>query len=713
MLHYHITSKDMLGMPRKHSISMGEELLKGNMVVDQWIREVTSFSVETFDWDMTFSASPTTFQLFLQGLTPVAFLVGHYVLTGHIEAYALAEKLVQSWMDFYPEDMSTTPDAPNSYTWDQHAVALRTEALLYFLLVGYENDFLSEEEEYLVCRHIQQHASYLKNPNYYLENENHGVFEDRALLYYSYAFSDESGVETAVARLRRQWAFLFTKSGVCVENSYAYHRVNKDLFVEISKVLSKYDHPFSQELRETLLAAENFMGYALLPDKTSPPYGDSQKDSYVDAVCTEPDGVFAFACGANTAVTPLKTRMVYPDAGYYVGREFWNASEKNLQNSDSFWVMFRSGYQSITHRHADDNSFMLYARGHDVFVDSGSYNYMFRDPMRRYVRSANAHNTVVVDETSYDFLRKDATKLSGIFAQQMDEAEKCDYMAAYNLHRAGITHVRHFFYYTTDVIIIDEMFSRQSHRYSQLFHCGKDIKITNATDQETLLHIADTEYSVVLRQHMCCSAVKVFNGMKQGTLYGNISEQFNEVIETNTLKYDLVGSNASFVTQISLVDANGGSVSGLSFAFDTQSRTLTVRDAAGEVCNQQQLAVFDASSVFRFQMTEFDIRCTTNEVFITNMNQYSEPVQYAWYLLGADKKTIYKQTQYSDSPEFVVNMDEEQIPQDTEYTVRAFVYNKGLKRKAAQNVGRFCLEGEEITFVRDMAYDVQLRDWLD
>lgn len=96
MPQYYMTSKDMLGMPRKLSLSMGEELLKGNMAVDIWIKETVPFSPETFDWNATVSASPTTYQLFLQGLTPVAFLVGAYVLKGNLNAYRLAKELTWS-----------------------------------------------------------------------------------------------------------------------------------------------------------------------------------------------------------------------------------------------------------------------------------------------------------------------------------------------------------------------------------------------------------------------------------------------------------------------------------------------------------------------------------------------------------------------------------------------------------------------------------------
>ena len=715
MPQYYITSKDMLGMPRKHSLSMGEELLKGNMVVDTWIKETVSFSLEVFDWNAPASDSPTTYQLFLQGLTPVAFLVGDYVLSGNSNAYELAKKITWSWFSFYPEDMPMIPQAPISYVWDQHSVALRTESLLYFLLVGHEHARLSSQEEETICARLQRHAQYLKSSKYYLENENHGVFEDRALLYYGYTFLDLESVETAVMRLKRQWSFLFTKSGVCVENSYTYQRVNKDLFVEISEILANHNNFWTKTLRDELLLAEDFMGHALLPDHTSPPVGDSQKDSYFAYKCLNCNSVLAYAVGNNTTNTPIKTRVLYLDAGYYIGREFWHSTQKYLQPSDSLWTMFRSGYQSITHRHADDNSFLLYARGHDVFVDSGAYNYMFRDPIRQYVRSANAHNTVVVDNTSYDFLRKDATKLSGFFSYRLDENNRCDYVAAYNLHRVGVTHIRHFFYYLTDLLIIDELSSHQSHQYSQLFHCGKNIKPEKVTAQETLLRISDTGYYMLLRQHLKCPTIEVFNGAETSVRYGNISEQFNEIIPTNTLKFDLHGTTVTYITQLSLLGADRTSSSGLNFAIDISSRTVNAYSKDGGLYQKSEYAVFGPqyrAAIFRFPMVDFDFSCSGPLLIITNLNSYRDDVQYAWYILEDDERTICKQTEYSESPEFRINAESDGLLIEKEYIIRAFVYCKYSKKKAAQSICKVLYDGKEFHIQPNMNYDACFTDWL-
>ena len=212
-----ITSRDMLGMPRKHCMELAEQLIAGTLVFDYTLPETYSYQSNRIPWKI--DASPSA-RLYLQGLAPVSFLVGAYVLNPQKSAYfELARMFVESWISFAPP---VTAPKLNCYNWDQHAVALRTETLLYYLLVGTEEGLISASERRRVERVLFQHGNYLADPKLYLNNENHGVFQDRALLYLSYAFGNREWTDLARKRALCQWNFLFGESGACVENSYAY-----------------------------------------------------------------------------------------------------------------------------------------------------------------------------------------------------------------------------------------------------------------------------------------------------------------------------------------------------------------------------------------------------------------------------------------------------------------------------------------------------------
>jgi hypothetical protein len=58
-------------------------------------------------------------------------------------------------------------------------------------------------------------------------------------------------------------------------------------------------------------------------------------------------------------------------------------------------MLFMTGMAySVGHKHADDLSFELFEAGRRVLIDSGKYGYAPIDPMRDYVLSAAAHNTI-------------------------------------------------------------------------------------------------------------------------------------------------------------------------------------------------------------------------------------------------------------------------------------------------------------------------------
>lgn len=710
---YGLASREMLGMPRRKSLEKARLLLQGRLILDNIIRETPFYPVDQmncFDWNVRYSNSPTTVQMYLQGLTPVSFLVGGYVLSRNREMYALADQFVRSWIAFCPDEVEV---CQGSYIWDQHSVSMRTEALLYFLLVGVENGLLSLEEERILRFMLERHADYLLNEAYYLPHENHGVFEDRALIYLALAWKRTDWLDIGMDRVWDQWQFLFSENGVCTENSYTYQRVDKSLFLEVANVLEKRAaSEVSRRLYEGLRKAEEFMGYALFPDGTSPPYGDSQRDSYLGIHTQELDGVLAYAAG-GCGPEPETTSVIYPREGYYIGREFWAEREESgrrMLRSDPMWVFLRSGFQSLTHRQADDNSFMLYARGYDVFTDSGMYSHMFRDPIRQYVRSANAHNTVIVDGKSYNFLRMDYQDLCGIFHSQLDRSVGCDYVASFSRLYCGVTHIRHFLYFRTDILIVDELTSENEHRYSQLFHCGRRTELEEASMEGAVLQLGGGTDRIALWQRQRCNDWTLYRGRQETPRYGNISEQMNELIPVNTLKYDQWGQRVAFVTQISLLNDAGQPLSGLDATVNLSERNITLRGFPEEPLREIALvqAPFDS---FRFPMDQIRVKTTKEGLCFTNTAVYPEPVQYAWYLLGADEKTVLAQIRYRDDPTYTVSSTSVGIKEGEVYTVRAFVHCRKERRKAAQNVARFVRRGGKFAVDFCLDYDRNFSEW--
>ncbi|WP_213810183.1 heparinase II/III family protein [Jeotgalicoccus sp. WY2] len=76
-------------------------------------------------------------------------------------------------------------------------------------------------------------------------------------------------------------------------------------------------------------------------------------------------------------------------------------NENKVEPVNSAYLTFKSGYQNKTHKHYDDLSITYYNDGHDILVDSGKYSYDMTNPIRDYIISPEAHNTIYIKNKEY------------------------------------------------------------------------------------------------------------------------------------------------------------------------------------------------------------------------------------------------------------------------------------------------------------------------
>ena len=269
----------------------------------------------------------------------------------------------------------------------------------------------------------------------------------------------------------------------------------------------------------------------------------------------KPDGSMA-QIGDTPAAPPRETiedgppsgRRLFQPAGYY----FCRSADGGQQDT---WKMLKAGFDNRTHKHADDGSFMLYARGQDVFVDCGMYGYV-KDEYQNYVRSANAHNTVVVDDSSYP-LTPAAMSLVGIQGHRFLPAY--DRVDVFNRAYEGVSIRRRFLSSGDATILIDWVEGQAEHTYSQLFHLGELVEVLFASDSEVLLRLTKRGCTVRLRQLGTPSRLSLIQGNLDRPGYGLLSRGENHLAVCQTLKFDLVGTEARWITAIT-IEAEDGSV---------------------------------------------------------------------------------------------------------------------------------------------------------
>lgn len=86
-----------------------------------------------------------------------------------------------------------------------------------------------------------------------------------------------------------------------------------------------------------------------------------------------------------------------PDSAYFssVG---WAAMHSSLADRSRLSVYFKSSpYGSFNHSHADQNSFVIHARGRVIAMDSGVYDYYNSPHWRDWYKQTRAHNAITYD----------------------------------------------------------------------------------------------------------------------------------------------------------------------------------------------------------------------------------------------------------------------------------------------------------------------------
>lgn len=77
----------------------------------------------------------------------------------------------------------------------------------------------------------------------------------------------------------------------------------------------------------------------------------------------------------------------------------WAALHSELADRSRMSVYFKSSpFGSLNHSHADQNSFVIHARGEVIAMDSGIYDYYNSPHWRDWYKQTRAHNAITYDE---------------------------------------------------------------------------------------------------------------------------------------------------------------------------------------------------------------------------------------------------------------------------------------------------------------------------
>ena len=511
-------------VPEEQVISCARELLAGKLWLYHRI-EPMDYTLDTLDFDTRFSRVPNSFQLYLQGLNPIQILTAAYNLSGETTYLAFGGRFLAAWKRY-----AATPEAGrNPYVFQNaHAVSLRAENLMYFgqscARAGMPADGLSEL--------LWAHGIWLREARNYNSRHNYGIMQSLSLLHLGYVLHCPEWVTRAKKRLWAQEKTSFDGEYVHQENSPAYADMVVDLFQRAGYYLQARQDPAGQLLLDEMSRAQEFLRWVVKPDGMMAQIGDTP---------TAPP-----RSSMDINLPPPEGRRLFLPSGYY----FYRSAGGGDQDT---WKMLKAGFDNRTHKHADDGSFLLYARGQDVFVDCGMYGYA-NDGFRAYLCSANAHNAVVVDGGSYP-ITSASMPLVGV--QEHQFLPTCDQVEVFNRAYRGVCIRRKFLSSRDATILIDRASDQGPHTYSQLFHLGELVEVLYASDDQVVLHLKKSGCHVRLRQLGSPAQLSLMQGQLDQPGYGLLSRGENHLDVCQTLAFELTGTEALWITVITVEDADG------------------------------------------------------------------------------------------------------------------------------------------------------------
>ena len=657
-LHTQTLTDDMIA-------NIARSLHSGELIVNHKLAGMQEFVLDGFDWSTRYGiGTAAQFQLGLHALKMVEFLTRAFELDGEIKHLELSMKFIESWME-YESDSFNAQINPN--LWDSRCAAFRTETLVYFVLVASEVEFLTKTSKQTLINLLKKHGRFLSDENNYQFYSRYSVYINRALLYLSFIVDGKESQEWrsfAKERLKKEIEHCFTEEMVHIENSYVYQLTIVRLLAEIAEVFTFVEDEFGKEILDKLDRCGDFLAHMLKPDRFMPMIGDTQSIRIPSKDYRGRDDGFAYAAtGGEIGKVPGDRVAVFPKAGYFVAREYWHGSESSDEvsvYSDSVWTMFKSGCCSTAHKHCDDLSFMLYAKGYDVFVDSGFYTFNSKNPTRRSLLSALAHNTVIVDGESYSLHSSNLSDV-GLCDYKINHPDGYSYACGFNNAYNNVSIERHFYYFGQAILIFDDIHSVSEHTYTQLFHLGEKAKVISRSNEEVLIQIGRTGYFVRVRQ----LSPTLLSSSTQSE--GSISRLTGRIASNSLISFDVSGVDTGFVTLITIEDKKGVTLGLNSFDYDVQRKIFAFVNANGD---ERDIRLESSEKLQKIFVTS----TREDNDFIFHADANVDEVRFAWYIyqrINSSWKLVFK------SPYSATGVLQYRFEEGGNYRVKVFAVSPG------------------------------------
>ena len=408
----------------------------------------------------------------------------HYFHYIHLLTLDEQVRLCQSWIHAHP------PGAP--VAWHAYPTSLR---LVNWARTRMRNPAILESA-YLQAGHLYRNIEYHVTGNHVIENA-------RALVVMGAFFRQKheakkwfkKGIDIIVSEIEEQ----ILPDGGHYERSPMYHALMLECFLDVAEVLPP-EHEAHAVLLPVITQMGDFLASMMHPDGQLALFNDSTQE-----IAPQPAKVIKRVLDVTGHCS--QSRTAYSHSGYYVhrGAEVFLAIDAGPVGPAHL----------MAHSHADVFSYELSIQGLQFIVDSGVYEYQ-KGPMRDYVRSTRAHNTVCIDEMdqvecwdSFRVGRRWAPDNIVFASKGMQSRFDGLYSGYAHLIGDQITHQRKVMVdeKVRQIQVNDLVDGQGRHMVESLIHLHPDVEVAEHSD-----HLVLTRGSVSCRFHTEPFSVRIESG---------------------------------------------------------------------------------------------------------------------------------------------------------------------------------------------------------
>jgi hypothetical protein len=356
----------------------------------------------------------------------------HLVTLGQAYAYSRDSRYAKAFASQLADWIAANPPRIGVNWASSLEVSYRAISWVWALQLFVDAPELTDELLLTVLESLRQHATHIERylSTYYSPN-THLTGEALGLLYLGTTFPLFAAAErwrTAGWGILREQLFRQVRSdGTYFEQALYYHRYTADIFHHALVLAEANGWPRDDAMRERVERLDEFLVHAVHPDGAVPLVGDDDGGRLVrldglptrdarptlttgaalfgrgDMRCAGGDAVeeCLWLLGATAASTlaatppapPAGTSRGFPDGGFYVMRDGWQAT--------AIWALVDGGPHGALncgHAHADALALEVASGGRLVLCDSGTFSYTGAE--RDEFRATSYHNTATVDGVS-------------------------------------------------------------------------------------------------------------------------------------------------------------------------------------------------------------------------------------------------------------------------------------------------------------------------